>query len=349
MKLRLYIYLSFFVALLMGATIMSANAAPPAQEPDTSHGFDKEGTSQTGTQATTTLPSAIVSSVGCVPPYGPWQTQTLLMTPTGRVYVLQRSSHDATNQTVHRLIFSDNLGYNWSDFASGLPMPSANVMNIDLDPQNPNGLYVETVSQYTYQNWYGFYQWSGNQWIGHSSQQVTNVAGAAAQPNTMWGTRGTQLVRTDNAGRSWLPMGSQPTVLGELYADPYQSGTLYVMSAAQIYRVSPNTTAWEMLPSPTNYGLTSMAMDQQTGHLYATSQAGSATLWRSVPSQAGQVSWEQMAHFNPMWQKVTLLAAGQSSQGLTVFVNATLVDGYSRTYRSVGPLYQGVWQEVSFQ
>jgi hypothetical protein len=267
----------------------------------------------------------------------------------GRVYVLQNSSHDATNQRVHRLIFSDNLGYNWSEFASGLPMPSANLMNIDLDPQNPNGLYVETVSQYTYQNWYGFYQWTGYQWVGRSSQQVTNVAGSRAQPNTMWGTQGRQLVRTDNGGSSWFPYGSQPTILGELVAEPYQSDTIYVMSGAQIYRVSPNNIAWEMLTSPTAYGFTSIAMDQQTAHLYATSQAGSATLWRTVPSQASQVSWEQVAYFNPIWQKVTLLAAGQSSQGTVLFVNATLVDGYSRTYRSVGALNQGVWQEVSFQ
>ncbi|MGB0386645.1 MAG: hypothetical protein ACPGWR_17685 [Ardenticatenaceae bacterium] len=355
MKLRVPFYLLLMFALLMSATALSVQAQAPDGESS-----DADSTSQPVVQPRATLPPAFASSSGCTPPYGPWQTQALLTAPgaTGRMYALQNSTAENGSNRVYRLILSDDFGYNWSESPNGLPVPSANVMNIDVDDQNPDTLYVETEMHFSSQKWYGFYQWGGSQWLGRSSELVSNVAISSGESKTIWGTRGSELVRSDDAGRNWQPLaasvGSNGMQLGELYADPHNSGTLYTMGLSEVshlFRVTPNAQGWEILPKPNNNAPTSMLMDQQSGHLYVTSQTGSATLWRTANAREAaveQVAWEQVAHFDPTWQNVTLLTASQTNDGLQLFVNATLADGYSRTYRSVGPVSQGIWEVIIF-
>ena len=341
MKLRLQLYLLLIIALLMSVTVISVQAESPDAD-------------LSSVVPTATLPPAILSTSGCTPTFEPWQTQTLLAGEkfSGRLYALQSSVDPHGINKVHRLIFSDDLGNHWSDFPKGLPLPSANVINIDVDDRNRNVLYVETEMHMSNQTWYGFYQWMGNQWSGRSSKQVSNVAMPAKIPNTIWGTRGTELVRSDDGGISWQLFGSNGHQLGELYADPLDGSTLYLMGNAApspLYRI--NINGWQTLPSPNNNTPSSMAIDQQTGDLYVITQGTPATLSRTANARnaaVAQVSWEPVAHFNPEWQNVTLLSAANSRSGVVLFVNATLADGYARTYRSVGPLPQGVWQALLF-
>lgn len=345
MKIRFQFYLLLVVALLMSATALSVQAQDPVGEASSAE------SAQPAVVATATLPPAILSTSGCTPTFDPWQTKTLItgVNYSGRLYALQTSLDPHGENKVHRLIFSDNLGNTWSNFPNGLPLPSANEMNIDVDDQDRSILYVSTEMHMTYQKWYGLYKWTNGRWINRSSKQVGNLVVALGQ---MFGTQGTQLVNSANGGLTWQSVGSNGMQLGELYADPLANGTLYTMSEfgpSSIYRVDIN--GWNALPAPNGNLPSSMGIDKQSGDLYAITQTAPATLSRTSNARAAAVSdvtWEQLTQFRPEWSNVTLLTVANTNTGPVLFVKATLADGFSRTYRSVGALTDGLWQQVIF-
>jgi len=344
MKIRLKVYLLLVVALLMSATAISVRAQDPT-------GDASSAESAQPAVPSAALPPAILSTSSCTPTFQPWQTKTLLTGAkySGRLYALQTSVDPNGLNKVHRLIVSNNLGNTWSDFPTGLPLPSANEMNIDVDDQDRTVVYVETELHMTYQKWYSLYKWTGGRWTNRSSKQVGNLAIALGQ---MFGTQGTQLVNSNNGGATWQSIGSNGMQLGELYADPLADGTLYTMSelgASSIYRVDIN--GWHALPTPNGNLPSSMGIDKQNGALYAITQGAPATLSRTANAREANVfnvAWGQVAQFNPEWQNVSLLTVANSNTGPVLFVNATLADGYSRTYRSIGSLADGLWQQVVF-
>lgn len=344
MKFRLPLYLLLVVALLMSATAISVRAQDPTGEADSAEAAQPAVPSAE-------LPPAILSTSGCTPTFDPWQTQTLLTGEnySGRLYALQSSVDPNGLNKVHRLIVSDNLGNTWYHFSSGLPLPSANEMNIDVDDQDRSIVYVETEMRMTYQSWYGIYKWTDGRWTNRSSKQVGNIVSTLGQ---MFATQGTQLVNSKDGGITWHSVGSNGMQLGELYADPLAAGTLYTMSelgASSIYRV--NINGWQTLPTPDGNLPSSMGIDKQSGALYAITQTAPATLSRTDNAReanVADVAWQPVAKFYPEWRHVTLLTIANSNTGPVVFVKATLADGYSRTYRSVGSLADGLWQQVVF-
>ncbi|MGB0388343.1 MAG: hypothetical protein ACPGWR_26285 [Ardenticatenaceae bacterium] len=307
---------------------LPSDALLPESAPSPSSTSTPTAPQSTPSPSSTSTPAA-TPSPSSTPAAAEWEVYRLLVGPgePGRLYALQSSFTDSSFQ--YRLMISDDLGNSWAAFPGGLP-PSEDVRDLTMDYLKQDALYVTTED--------GLYKWDSNQWALLSERDIHHVAVAYRQSDTIWGTDGPDVLRSDDGGKTWRTVidaettsEATPGTLTDFGFDPRDNKVLYGIfwNHGFYYLARGNADGeWERMPSPRflNQG---MAIDGETGNLYTTTWTRSPdpnALWRSPnPRQANldDVRWEEIHEFSPH-VVVRLLAAGGTPDGEGLGFYATL-------------------------
>ena len=261
-----------------------------------------------------------------------WQVETLLVAPgePGRLYALMKDSAGplwAFPASNVRLMISDDFAETWTPFPGGLPVPSACMVNVNLDYAATDALYASTCQ--------GLYVWDvgGKAWAKRSDRLTDVVAVAYGKPNSVWAAAHADgVIRSADGGRTWQDASTGLTTFGgmaNLGIDPRDNSTLYGIirpkyAGSYLRRGMPDGR-WQTMPTPRDNATieTGMTIDGATGALYVTTQVAPIGLWQSrnaTTADVADVQWELVHDFGSDAQ-VSLLASGWSPPGLAIYAN----------------------------
>ncbi len=297
-------------------------------------------------------PSSKPTATAPIPTDAPdeWEVRTLLVGPgkPGRIYALLTNqwANPLTPERTRFLVSADG-GASWTPFAAGRAPEPACVRNINLDYATADALYASTCQ--------GLYRWTGNKWDRISPQQTGMVAVVYGQPREMWATaygdRASPVIRSRDGGVTWQSASNglvHFNGVANIGIDPRDAHTLYAIIwpkyGGSYLRRGTWAGNWSQMPSPMNNSQIEIGMtiDGATGALYVSAYDGNIPpnghwqLWRTrnPTAEFSVLQWEKVHDFGQAgW--VTVLASGESPQGLALYVRIAPTDGSPYVIRSV--------------
>lgn len=160
-------------------------------------------------------------------------------------------SIDEVERDKATVIRSNNQGETWPTFYKGLPIKAKNINEIDVDPLNPDRIYVASNS--------GFYFYNGKNWVEKDEKSGLNkdyfglmmfkcVAVDPKHPEVIytgrWATgkgHSNGIFRSTNHGNTWENITfnlEQPLSVWAISVSPYD-GTVYLGSSHGTWKLPP--------------------------------------------------------------------------------------------------------------
>jgi hypothetical protein len=295
------------------------------------------------------------------PPAAPsaWSTKTMLVGPgtPGRLYAFQLRNvpvpAESRSYTEYRLLVSDDQGARWTPYQGGIPFSVDCTYDVTMDFSAEDTLYATTCQ--------GFYKWTGSAWTKIADQGNAVTPG---NPQQLWALTTSSVLRSDDGGTTWVEAAANMVggsgglgTPGEIIVTTGRPTVAFAMlgvgrSGTTILRAMPGGEWVPLFPEPSE--LVQHPYDVQlhrpSGMLYLSAPARKE-IWRitnpTTPDVA-QVQWERVSSVASLGKEyVRLLAAGWSSQGAALYINASDSMGTSgTTYRSLDG--GQTWQPITF-